>query len=679
MSLKAFLTMLIWICVLPLVMLAVYLAVDRVRSLQTHRDLEAANLARNFATALDRHIDAKISALQVLAASSVAADPHRMHEFYQEAQAFQENFGSHVVLADLAGHMIFTTLQPYGASLMNMPKVKGRSSALIVIATGKPAVGDLYLGPVTKDPMVSMAVPVLRDGHMIHILLCVVESSKLQQRLDELAIPTGWSTTVLDSKGEIIARRSPPGMEGRPTGADATGRFVAKSDHSLWSVVLEIPSGIYDEPIRTATTVMVVAILAAILVSVTGGLLASRRLARSVASLAASPMPPTTRPAIAEIESVRRMLLDKNLKIQTLLQDQEAILNSDIVAFIKVRDRKYIWANQAFTRMFGYTREEIPGQSTRVLYPSDEAYQKFAEAAYPVIKRGEVFRTEFQCLHKNGTLGWYAVSGEGLHSGGNESVWATVDITDRKQAEEEILKLNSNLEQRVEERTAELLAANRELDAFAYAVSHDLRAPLRAMNGFSQALVEDYGKQLQGEAHVYLEQITIASRHMGELIDGLLTLSRSTRGELLPVPLDLTQIVEQIREEMIRQEPDRQVAWQIEPGMLEVVMRNLIGNAWKYSAGTPDPLIRIYTEVRDAAHCYCVADNGAGFDMAHSQRLFKPFQRLHRQDEFPGIGIGLATVQRIIHRHGGEISAEAEPGKGAVFRFTLADSDVSYA
>jgi len=206
------------------------------------------------------------------------------------------------------------------------------------------------------------------------------------------------------------------------------------------------------------------------------------------------------------------------------------------------------------------------------------------------------------------------------------------------------------------------------------------------MNGFSQALVEDYGDHLQGEASVYLEQITIASHHMGELIDGLLTLSRCTRGELHHDRLNLSETVEQIRNELDQMEPDRTVGWQIEPGilirgdarMLEVVMRNLIGNAWKYTLGTPSPLIRVYMEVQGGTRCYCVSDNGAGFDMGHTLRLFKPFQRLHRQDEFPGIGIGLATVQRIIHRHGGEISAKAEPGKGATFRFTLADSEDSF-
>lgn len=245
---------------------------------------------------------------------------------------------------------------------------------------------------------------------------------------------------------------------------------------------------------------------------------------------------------------------------------------------------------------------------------------------------------------------------------------------ERRQAVEELQRAN-----------AELLAANRELDAFAYAVSHDLRAPLRAMGGFSQALVEDFGGQLHGEALVYLEQITLASRHMGGLIDGLLTLSRSTRGEMHRDLLDLSEMAGYIRDELVRLEPDRPVAWQNEPHMLvrgdarmlEVVMRNLIGNAWKYTVGTPSALIRVYTEDRAGSRWYCVADNGAGFDMRHSRRLFKPFQRLHRQDEFPGIGIGLATVQRIIHRHGGEISAVAEPGKGATFRFTLAGSGVA--
>ena len=253
------------------------------------------------------------------------------------------------------------------------------------------------------------------------------------------------------------------------------------------------------------------------------------------------------------------------------------------------------------------------------------------------------------------------------------------EISERQRTEAEVHRLNAELEERVHRRTAELEAANQELESFAYAVSHDLRAPLRAMSGFSQALLEDYGERLDGEARVYLDQITLSSRHMSELIDGLLTLSRSTRGELRRDPVDITALAERLLAERAAAEPERQVIWRVEselrvrgdPVMLEVVMSNLIENAWKYTAKTPNATIRVYTEDQEGERCFCVADNGAGFDMAHANRLFKAFQRLHRQDEFPGIGIGLATVQRIIHRHGGAICAEGAPGCGATFRFTL--------
>jgi len=201
------------------------------------------------------------------------------------------------------------------------------------------------------------------------------------------------------------------------------------------------------------------------------------------------------------------------------------------------------------------------------------------------------------------------------------------------------------------------------------------------MSGFSQALVEDYGSQLLGEAKVYLDQIDLASRKMSELIDGLLTLSRSTRGELRHDDVDLSVLSERLPAELMQSSPERQVAIQVEAGlqaygdarMLEAVMRNLLDNAWKYSAHAAAPGIRVYAEERDGIRRYCVADNGAGFDMAHANRLFQPFQRLHRQEEFPGIGIGLATVQRIVHRHNGNIEARGEPGKGAVFCFSLSN------
>ncbi len=249
------------------------------------------------------------------------------------------------------------------------------------------------------------------------------------------------------------------------------------------------------------------------------------------------------------------------------------------------------------------------------------------------------------------------------------------DIVARKRTADEIEQLNQELSHTV----SQLQGANQELEAFAYSVSHDLRAPLRAMSGFSEALVEDYGDKLEKEARGYLEEIVIGSRHMGQLIDGLLTLSRSTRGELRHDRVDLSAMADHLRHELEQLEPRRRVEWRIEPGlstggdgrMIEVIMRNLLGNDWKYTAGIAEPVIRVYAAVEGMERFFWVADNGAGFDMAHAEKLFQPFQRLHRQDEFPGIGIGLATAQRIVHRHGGTIHATGAPQAGATFRFSL--------
>ena len=255
----------------------------------------------------------------------------------------------------------------------------------------------------------------------------------------------------------------------------------------------------------------------------------------------------------------------------------------------------------------------------------------------------------------------------------------TQDITERKEAEVALRALQADLERRVEARTAELSAANAELDSFAYAVSHDLRGPLRAMSGFSQALLEDFGEQLPPTAKGYLDHITRASQRMSELIDALLALSRVTRGVQRDDDVDVSALVEQARAELSRQAPQRHVQWWIDPDlrvrgdrrMVDALVSNLVGNAWKYTSGRDPAQISVHRETRPDGAWIAISDNGVGFDPAHAARLFKPFQRLHRQDEFPGIGIGLATAHRIVQRHGGQLEAEGQVGVGAVFRFRL--------
>ena len=244
---------------------------------------------------------------------------------------------------------------------------------------------------------------------------------------------------------------------------------------------------------------------------------------------------------------------------------------------------------------------------------------------------------------------------------------------------EEIRKSNDELEERVIERTARLKAANDELESFAYAVSHDLRQPLRSMDGFSRALLQEYGKGLDDVGRHYLERIADGARRMGRLIDAILSLSRIGRSELKREVIDLAALARGIAAELRHQDPERQVELVV-PEVLEArgdrdmvmaLLQNLLENAWKFTAGRSAASISVGAATIDGEEPFFVRDNGAGFDMKYAGKLFTPFQRLHSPDDFTGLGVGLATAQRIVHRHGGRIWAEGEVERGAVFFFTL--------
>ena len=253
------------------------------------------------------------------------------------------------------------------------------------------------------------------------------------------------------------------------------------------------------------------------------------------------------------------------------------------------------------------------------------------------------------------------------------------DITDRKHAEEELANYREHLEELVAMRTAELEAVNKELESFSYSVSHDLRSPLRAIDGFSQTLLEEYADRLDANGQQYLDRVRNAAQRMGALIDDMLKLSRVTRSEIKREVVDLSELGLQVIEDLHKREPLRQVEVSIMPGMsvkgdrslLHIVLENLLGNAWKYTGGLQQANIEFGTERLDNKTVYFVQDNGIGFDMQYANKLFTPFHRLHSTGEFPGTGIGLATVARIIERHHGRIWAEAVPNEGARFSFVL--------
>jgi signal transduction histidine kinase len=260
-----------------------------------------------------------------------------------------------------------------------------------------------------------------------------------------------------------------------------------------------------------------------------------------------------------------------------------------------------------------------------------------------------------------------------------EGKWIAIESYENRQTQEELRKYRERLEELVRERTAELETINKELEAFSYSVSHDLRAPLRSMNGFSHILLEDYAEKLDEEGKEHLKRISAASRRMAQLIDDLLNLSRITQSEMYREKVNLSSMAERIARELREKQPERKAEFVIAPELavdgdmrfLRIVLEHLLDNAWKFTGKNARARIEFGVVKYDGRPAYFVRDNGVGFDMAYAGKLFNPFERLHSESEFPGTGIGLAIVQRIIHRHGGSVWAESEAEKGATFYFTL--------
>jgi PAS domain S-box-containing protein len=372
---------------------------------------------------------------------------------------------------------------------------------------------------------------------------------------------------------------------------------------------------------------------------------------------------------IVERERLAATLRDSELRLRATLDSM--LEGCQIVGF----DWRYLYVNDAAAEQGRQPKQALLGRTMMEAYPGIENSEMFATLRRCMEQRVPQ-RMENEFAFPDGTRGWFQLSVEPAPEG---VFILSMDITERKRAEAAQRQINADWERRVQERTRALEEANHELEAFSYSVSHDLRQPLRAIDGFSQVLLEDHRDHLDAKGHPHLERIRAAAQRMGLLIDDMLNLSRITRAEIKREPVDLSALARTAWAAARERDPARSVAVEVQDGLtteadprlLGVALGNLIGNAWKFTRDKPQARIAVGALPGGPEPVYFVRDNGAGFDMAYADKLFAPFQRLHSPREFEGTGIGLAIVARVVQRHGGRVWAEGAVGQGATVYFTL--------
>ena len=589
---------------------------------------------------------------------------------------------SHVSVADGSGHLVYNSL-----GLDNGGYVGDRESfQLARLGSDLMRVSATVRSRLTGRWVFAVDRPVLRQGRFDGVVYLVVESAYIARELGKLELSDQDVVSLVHADGRYVARsEANEASVGKLVPADRPYRAQPALMHGTYRVDdvmdhaprtygwhrlpdsgLVVSVGLADDsvlaPLAPAMwrNLLVTGVLSLLLLGFGGVIVRDQlRMARSQRALARSEAGLKEAQQLAGLGSWECDLATGQLH----------------------------WSDEVY-RIFEVDPATVRPSFERFLewvHPDDRTMVK--QAFDGSIRDRRTYNVVHRLVLPGGRIKYVRERGVTEYEGDRpaRSRGTVLDITEVREAQLALQQLNDELESRVSRRTSELAQANRELEAFAYSVSHDLRTPLRSIHGFACVLEEEESDRLSDAGRRHLRRIQDGSRRMGQLITDLLSLAHLGRAKMDLAPVDLSEMALQLAAELQRSEPGREVDWDIQPGLLamadpglmRVVLQNLLGNAWKYTGQTPQPRISLTREhSADGLVTFCVRDNGAGFDMAYATQLFQPFKRLHAHHEFEGSGVGLATVSRVVRRHGGQVRGEGAVGQGAAFYFSLPEAPV---
>ena len=717
-SIRGHLALLLIALAVPLVALVGYNIYSDMQDAVSQAKTSLRILATTMATNAGRKVAETRETLARLAARPLvkAADANRCDDVLGELHSLSPGY-SNIVYTDVRGRTLCSARpQPDGRTV----DVGGTGWFRKAAGSQRFSIGTPHVGPITGKWVTVFSLPIRDDaGNMAGLIHLPLDLNVYDPGIPVHYLPEDSRYGFFDAGGTMIWRNTDPEKAiGTKPDADAARRIVEVRDGEFealavdgvvrffsvvtvpeagWVAFIGVPrDSIYAQAREKALVGAIVSLLG-LAVLIVLMLSIARRIGRPVHSLAtavravgagnlevrASPSGPTE---LREVAAEFNAMVDARLRSEALFREvTESIREAFWIVTPDWRTVKYI--SPAYEKIWGEPAELLYRDGLHWLAAVPEKFRADLRAAIPQpdgFSSCEVVQfPDYPILRPDGTQRWIAAraypvrdaAGRVLHFAG-----IAEDITERKRTEAELEGYRHKLEDLVDERTAALELALREQEAFSYSVSHDLRAPLRAINGFAAILLEDERPRLSGDGRTLLDRIAHNAARMGDLIDDILAYSRSTRQEMEQQDVDLDALTRKVAGELGAEHPDAEIVIgplpvvRGDPTMLAQVMQNLIGNALKFSAGRERPRIEVGLREADGERTFFVRDNGAGFDMQYADKLFGMFQRLHRESQFPGTGVGLSIVKRLIERHGGRIWAEAAPDLGATFSFTLPGS-----